>query len=312
MNERGEKTVFITGASSGIGRASVLHLARQGFRVFGGVRKRKDGDALRADSGGAVVPIEIDVTDGTTVASAAQAVHSLVGDRGLDGLVNNAGVGLVAPVEYVSMEALRRHFEVNVFGQIAVTQAFLPFIRRARGRIVNIGSVGSRIALPFGGALCGSKGALTLLNDALRLELRPFGIYVSLVEPAAIHTPAVDKTLGDAEAIIRAMPPEGAARYGAALREFVRRSHARETNGSPPEVVAQVVHHALTARRPRVRYTVGVGARLLATLPRILPDRALDHVRLRMLGLSTEFGCEPATEGQRTEVRAGAAVRAKA
>jgi NAD(P)-dependent dehydrogenase (short-subunit alcohol dehydrogenase family) len=295
MKEQAEKAVVITGASSGIGRASALHLAQQGFRVFAGVRKQKDGDALRLESGGRVVPVEIDVTDRAMIASAASQVLREVGERGLDGLVNNAGIGTPAPLEYMSSEVLRRQFEVNVFGQVAVIQAFLPLIRRARGRIVNIGSVGSHIALPFGGALCGSKGAFSLISDALRLELRAYGIHVCLIEPGSISTPAVDKTLGDAEAVIRELSPEGRARYGAKLRELMRRGRAREKSGSAPEVVAAVIHHALTARRPRVRYPVGADSRILVTLPRLLPDRALDQVRLRLLGMRTEFGCESAT-----------------
>jgi len=167
---------------------------------------------------------------------------------------------------------------------------------QAQGRIVNIGSVGSHIAIPFGGALCASKAAFTLLSDALRLELRPYGIHVCLIEPGAINTPAVDKTLGDAGSIIAALPPEGAARYGDKLREFVRRGRARDVNGSPPEVVAQAIHHALTARRPRLRYRVGKDARVMVALPRLLPGRALDRVRLRLLGLSTAFGSEASQE----------------
>jgi NAD(P)-dependent dehydrogenase (short-subunit alcohol dehydrogenase family) len=296
MGAHEHKTVVITGASSGIGRASALHLAKQHFHVFAGVRKRSDGQVLRGESGGKITPVQIDVTDRASVAAAAQAVGAELGARGLDGLVNNAGIAMPSPVEYMSDAALRGQFEVNVFGQVAVTQAFLPLIRRARGRIVNVGSVGSHIALPFGGALCGSKAAFTLLNDSLRLELRAYGIHVCLIEPGAISTPAVDKTLGDVEAIIRALPPEGAARYASKLREFTRRGHERETNGSPPQVVAEVIHHALTARRPRIRYPVGVDAKKLANLPRFLPDRVLDQLRLLALGMPTEFACEPATE----------------
>lgn len=296
MNQQQGVSTFITGASSGIGRATALLLAEHGFRVFAGVRKPTDGASLASRRAGRIVPIQIDVTDPQAVAAAAQQVGEQVGDAGLDGLVNNAGIGVPAPVEYMRSEALRRQFEVNVFGQISVTQAFLPLIRRAKGRIVNIGSVGSHIAIPFGGALCGSKGAFTLLSDALRLELRPYGIHVCLIEPGAISTPAVEKTLGDAEAIIAALPPEGAARYGDKLREFVRRGHAREANGSPPEVVAEAIHHALTARRPRLRYRVGKDARMMVTLPRLLPGRALDRVRLRLLGLSTAFGGEASQE----------------
>lgn len=292
MNQQQGVSVFITGASSGIGRATALLLAGHGFRVFAGVRKPTDGASLASQSAGRIVPIEIDVTIPDAVTAAAQKVDEQVGDDGLGGLVNNAGIGTPAPVEYMGTEALRRQFEVNVFGQVAVTQAFLPLIRRGKGRIVNVGSVGSHIAIPFGGALCGSKGAFTLLSDALRLELRPYGIHVCLIEPGAISTPAVEKTLGDAEAIIAALPPEGAARYGDKLREFVRRGHAREANGSRPEVVAEAIRHALTARRPRLRYAVGKDARMMVALPRILPERALDRLRLRTLGLSSTFGSE--------------------
>jgi NAD(P)-dependent dehydrogenase (short-subunit alcohol dehydrogenase family) len=299
MAEPVSKTVLITGASSGIGRVCAALLARRGFRVFAGVRRLGDGDALRAEStdgGHAVTPLQIDVTDDTTVTSAADALGVLLEERGLDGLVNNAGIGITAPVEYISADALRRQFDVNVFGQIAVTQAFLPLVRRARGRIVNMGSVGSELAIPFGGALCASKSALKSLNDALRLELRSFGIQVVLVEPGAIHTPAVDKTLGDIEEVIRALPPEGVARYGDMLRTFGERAYAREISGSPPEVVARAVHDALTARRPRTRYVVGADAKTMVTLPRIVPERLLDLLRLRHLGLPTRFGPQPAAK----------------
>jgi NAD(P)-dependent dehydrogenase (short-subunit alcohol dehydrogenase family) len=150
--------------------------------------------------------------------------------------------------------------------------------------------VGSRLAVPFGGALCSSKAAFTSLSDALRMELRPDGIHVCLIEPGAIHTPAVEKTLGDAEASVADLPPEGRARYGQALREFIQRGHAREIDGSSPDVVARAVQHALTAQRPRLRYAVGAHARGMVTLPRLLPDRLLDLVRLRALGMSTRFG----------------------
>ena len=204
---------------------------------------------------------------------------------GLDGLVNNAGVASTAPLEYVPMDKMRREFEVNVFGQIAVTQAFLPLLRRTRGRIVNIGSVGGHLAIPFGGVLNGTKGAFRLMNDALRLELRPFGLHVCLIEPGAIRTPAVDKTLGDVDRDIAALPPEGRTHYEAMMREFSRRAYQREANGSPPEVVAEAIYHALTSPRPRSHYPVGKHARFLVTMPRVLPDRWLDAVRIRLFGM---------------------------
>ncbi len=284
------RTVVITGASSGIGRASALLLARSGFTVFAGVRKASDADALRREGGEHVVPLLVDVTDRDMIASAAEEVERRVGEHGLDGLVNNAGVGLAVPMESVPLDEVRRLFEVNVFGQLAVTQAFLPAIGRARGRIVDVGSVGTHVALPFGGVLAGTKSALGAFNDALRLELRPFGIRVVLIEPGSIHTPAVEKTLGAAESAVRALPIEAAERYGEMLRTFMRRAYEREKRGSPPEVVARVVLEALTARKPRARYLAGKDAWRLATLPRVLPRRLLDRVELRLLGLPAKTG----------------------
>jgi NAD(P)-dependent dehydrogenase (short-subunit alcohol dehydrogenase family) len=211
-------------------------------------------------------------------------------------LVNVAGVGMVRPLEYATNEDLQEIFDINVFGQIAVTQAFLPLIRKTHGRIVNITSIGAHIAIPFGGLLNASKSAFGLLSDTLRLEMHPFGIHVSTVEPGAIKTPAVGKTLGDIERVIGNLPPTGAAQYGKMLEKFARIAYSREMNGSPPEVVAKAVNHALTSRRPRIRYTVGKHAKLLGTLPRILSDWLLDAIRFRIAGLPSAFGAaEPLT-----------------
>ncbi len=284
------RTVVVTGASSGIGRATALLLVRSGFRVFAGVRRVEDADSLCAQGGADLVPIELDVTDTGSIARAVERVRTHLSGHGLDGLVNNAGIGITVPVEDVAPDVLRHHFEVDVFGQIAVTQAFLPLIRRTRGRIVNMGSVGGHIALPFFGVLCGCKSAFGSLSDALRMELHPFGIRVSVIEPGSIHTPAVEKTLGGIDSTIDALPPGGARRYGPMLRRFMHRAYDRETKGSAPDVVARVVHHALTAPRPRIRYRVGKDARLLAALSRFVPDRWLDAARLRIFGMPTSFG----------------------
>jgi NAD(P)-dependent dehydrogenase (short-subunit alcohol dehydrogenase family) len=283
------QTVLVTGASSGIGHATAKTLASHGFEVFAGVRKPSDAEKLRADHEH-IRPVILDVGDRASVASAAERVERELAGRGLDGLVNNAGTGLAAPMEYVSLDEVRRQLEINVIGQLAVTQALLPLVRRAVGRIVNMGSVGAHIAIPFGGVLCAAKSALTSFNDALRLELRPFGIHVCLIEPASIATPAVDKTLGDAEAVIRALPDEGRARYGTMLRAFIKRAYEREKHGSPPEEVAEIVLHALTDERPRARYLAGKDARRLVALPWALPARVVDRIRLRLLGLPTKFG----------------------
>lgn len=298
MNEVGERAVVITGASSGIGRAAVGCMVRSGWRVFGTVRKAQDGDSLRSEFGNAVTPVILDVTDRASVNAAAEAVSTALQAWGLDGLVNVAGVGKVAPVEYLTEERLLEIFNINVFGQIAVTQAFLPRLRTAQGRIVNITSVGAHIAIPFGSLINASKSAFAIFNDTLRLELHPFGIHVSAIEPGAIKTPAVNKTLGDVEAVIRDLPPKGAAEYGEMLRSFARLAYEREMNGSSPDVVAQAIHHALTASRPRTCYRAGKHSTMLNVLATFLPDRVLDKIRFRLTGMPSQFGAVMPTRTQ--------------
>jgi NAD(P)-dependent dehydrogenase (short-subunit alcohol dehydrogenase family) len=290
MDAARDKAAFLTGSSSGIGHACALLLVRSGFQVFAGVRTPEDGSKLQAEAGNNLIPVMIDVADAHSITAAANDVRARLQGRGLDGLVNIAGIGISGPVEYVTSDDLHRVFEVNVFGQIEVTQAFMPSIRKARGRIVNISSVGAHIPIPFGGVLGASKSAFGSLSDALRLELRPFGIHVCVIEPASIHTPAVEKTLGHVEEVIRRLPPEGAQRYGDMLRKFTKIAYAREKNGSPPEIVAKAVHHALTARRPRIRYVVGKNAKPLTILPRLLSDHLLDALVARIFGLPAFAG----------------------
>lgn len=290
MNVADQRTVVITGASSGIGLSSVSRMVQSGWRVFATVRKPQDGDRLRSDFGTSVTPVIMDVSDRVSVTKSAEQVESQLDGFGLDGLVNVAGVGKVAPVEYMTQKALFEIFDINVFGQIAVIQAFLPLLRKARGRIVNISSVGAHIAIPFGSLINASKSALGIFSDTLRLELHPFGVLVSAVEPGAIKTPAVDKTLGDVEGVIRNLPPNGQAQYGEILRGFARRAYEREMNGSSPQVVARAVHHALTATRPRTRYRVGKHATLLAALATLLPDGLLDVIRFRITGMPSGLG----------------------
>ncbi|BCJ74872.1 short-chain dehydrogenase/reductase [Catellatospora sp. IY07-71] len=270
------KTVLVTGASTGIGRATALLLAREGFTVFAGVRKDADGAAL----GRSVTPIRLDVTDAGQIAAAAERVGRL------DALVNNAGIGVTGPLEFVPLDALRRQYEVNVFGQVAVTQAMLPMLRASRGRVVTVGSVGSWITLPFGGPLCSSKHAIRSLNDALRMEVRPWGIRAVLIEPGSIHSDAVDKLEEEVAPRLESIGPEGRRLYGAAYRTMTSASLREERSGSSPDVVARAVLHALVARRPRSRYPVGRRSRLMSTLGRILPQYTLDTIRLRALGLS--------------------------
>ncbi len=283
-------TVLVTGASSGIGHACVARMIATGWQVFATVRKPEDGNQLKSEFGTNLTPLIMDVTDRATVTAAAEQVLSRRNGTGLDGLVNVAGIGMMRPIEYASLDDLHEIFEINVFGQLAVTQAFLPLIRESRGRIVNISSVGAHIAIPFGSPINASKSAFGTFSDTLRLELHPFGISVCTVEPGAIKTPAVDKTLGDVAGVIDKLPLLGAEQYGAMLKRFARRAYEREMNGSSPDVVAEAVHHALTSRNPRPRYRVGKHAWLLTALPRILSDRLLDAILLRITGLPAKFG----------------------
>jgi len=290
------KSVVITGASSGIGRSCVTKMQRDGWRVFATVRKASDQQKLQAEPG--VVPIIMDVEDASSIKSAVEQIESQLQGSGLDGLVNCAGIGMVRPLEYATLDDLRKIFEINVFGQIAITQALCSALRKRRGRVVNITSVGVNLAIPFGGLLNASKCAFGMLSDNLRLELRPFGVWVSAVEPGAISTPAVEKTLGDIEKVIEALPPEAQQRYGSMLRTFAQKAYVREKAGSPPEVVARAVYHALTSNHPRIRYRVGKHAKLLAILPKILPESVMDALRVKMFGVSAQAR-EPRPQRQR-------------
>jgi len=307
MHSNQQKSVLITGASSGIGRASVHYLASAGWQVFATVRKIEDARDVESQFGRNVTGIIMDVTDRASIDEAAVQVSSKTNGRGLHGLVNVAGIGMVRPLEYAELDDLQKIFDINVFGQMAVTQAFLPMLRQARGRIVNITSVGVNIALPFGGLLNASKSAFAKLSDTLRLELRPFGIRVIAIEPGAIKTPAVEKTLGDVESVIADLPAESASQYGDMMRIFVQRGYAREMTGSSPDVVADAVLQALTSPRPRIRYRVGKHAKLLSIMPRVLPERALDAVVLRIAGMPTRFSAMNAENRGRKQTSVGSA-----
>ena len=272
---------MITGASTGIGYAAAVRLARTGFDVYAGVRNDADAERLRAAG---LRPLTIDVTDAESVAAAAREVGEAIGAGGLAGLVNNAGIAVSGPVELIPVESWRRQLEVNVIGQVAAIQAFLPLLRAARGRIVNVSSIGGRIALPLVGPYAASKFALEGISDTLRRELRDQGVAVSVIEPGGVKTPIWDKGLSEADAIEAAMPPEGHRLYGgqvAALRREVARIQA--DTGIEPDEVAKSIAHALTADRPRTRYLVGRDAKLRAVAAWLLPDRVFDALVARQL-----------------------------
>jgi NAD(P)-dependent dehydrogenase (short-subunit alcohol dehydrogenase family) len=279
----GQGAVVITGASTGIGRATARYLAERGFRVFAGVRRDEDAEALRQESAGRLTPVRVDVTDRGSIESAAREVEAALGGEGLRGLVNNAGIGIGAPLEFIDLDELRRQLEVNVIGPIAVTQAFLALIRACSGRVVNVGSIGGRVAQPMLGPYNASKFALEALSDSLRMELAPWGIHVSLVEPGSIATAIWEKTDAYAERMIPTLGPRARELYGTAIGAVLDAARTLSKQAIAPQAVSKAIHHALTARRPRTRYLVGTDARVQAVLARFVPDRARDAVLLRLL-----------------------------
>jgi NAD(P)-dependent dehydrogenase (short-subunit alcohol dehydrogenase family) len=279
------KSVVITGASTGIGAACALHLDRLGWRVFAGVRKQGDAEALRAQGSARLTPISLDVTDTVSISTAAGAVAGAVGAAGLAGLVNNAGIVVPGPIEFLPLPDLRRQLEINVVGQVAATQAFLALIRAGRGRIVNMGSISGRMATPFTGAYSASKFALEALTDALRLELAPWGISVSIIEPSAVATPIWEKSAKTAEAMLGSAPPETLVLYAEAI-EAVKETAAHAAKGAiDPVEVARAVEHALTASRPRTRYVVGREAKIRAAIALLVPDRVRDNLVAKAMRL---------------------------
>jgi NAD(P)-dependent dehydrogenase (short-subunit alcohol dehydrogenase family) len=279
MTQRG--AVVVTGASTGIGEASARRLAGEGFRVFATVRREADAERLRGDGAG-LEPLLLDVTDAGAIARAAAQMRDAAGP-GLAGLVNNAGVAITGPLEYLPVEELRTQLEVNLVAQVAVTQAFLPALRTARGRIVNVSSIGGRIALPMAGPYAASKFGLEAVSDSLRRELAPSGIQVSVVEPGGVRTPIWDKGTEAAERVLEGMPPEAEQHYGELARTMRAEAERISREGMPPDAVAAIVVHALTARRPRTRYLVGRDAKLRARAAKVLPDRVMDRLIARAL-----------------------------
>ena len=293
--------VVVTGASTGIGRATALHLDSLGLRVFAGVRRDEDGESLRRDSSSRLTPIRLDVTDSGQVAEVTRVIREAVRDSRLAGIVNNAGIAVAGPVEFVPLDKWREQLEVNVLGVVSMVQSFTPLLRESRGRIVTIGSLGGRLAQPMVGPYCTSKHALEAISDVLRLELRPWDISVSLIQPGAVKTPIWDKGLRAGAELLRNAPPEVLTLYGAAVEIATRMSAHENETGVDPIEVARAVEHALLSPRPRTRYPVGRQAKLLIPLSRLLPDRLKDELLLRVTGLPRTASATAGSSGRRAE-----------
>jgi NAD(P)-dependent dehydrogenase (short-subunit alcohol dehydrogenase family) len=277
------RSVFITGASSGIGRTCAEALDRRGWRVFAGVRTEEDAETLRAAGSGRLLPVLLDITDAAQVAAAARFVAGEVGDRGLDALINNAGIVVAGPLEFLPLADFRRQFEVNVTGHLAVTQAMLGLLRRTRGRVVMMSSASGRIALPFVGPYAASKMALEAIADALRLELKPSGLSVSIIQPGPIETEMMGRSIRAAEDRIEKMSPRARELYGPILEAARASALGSEQVGLPPDAVLRAVLHALNARHARSRYLVLRGGWLFRLVTNLVPDWLRDAVILRVL-----------------------------
>lgn len=274
---RSGKAVLITGTSTGIGRACALSLARRGYLVFAGVRTPLQGDLLRREGYRRVVPLRLDIRESSQIQDACQEVRNALGpSKGLHGLINNAGITLPGPVEHLPLAELRRIFEVNVLGHLAVIQAFLPLIRGSRGRIIIMGSALGRLAMPLSGGYAATKFALEALADSLRRELRPSGIHVCLFQPGSVRSAIWEKISSQANEVHSSLPSEARTQYASLSRAVQRIWQEAESSALSPQAVCRAMFHALESHRPKTRYPIGHEARLLSLLSRWVPDRVMD------------------------------------
>lgn len=268
-------SVFVTGASSGIGRDAALRMADRGWTVFGGIRTDEDATKLEADSGGRISPMQCDVTVEDQIRRTVDMILSKTGGR-LTGLVNNAGIAIVGPIELVTTDDVRRQFEVSVIGTTAVTRAFIPALRAEGGRIVNIGSPAGLFSPPLMGPYSMSKHALKALTDALRRELASSHIKVSLIEAARVDTPIWTRALDDRSQMLAAFTEEHRRLYGRSMDGLVEA--ALEPGGDSVALTSDAIEHALVDRKPKTRYRVGNEATMIGFVTRLLPDRLLDRI----------------------------------
>lgn len=275
------KYVLITGASTGLGLAAAQHLAAQGFHVLAGVRNEEDGAKLASECpSGRLAPVLIDVTDEDTIAKAAISIAKTVGENGLWGLVNNAGICVSAPLECVSSDLLRKQLEVNLIGQLAVTRAFLPLLRKSnQARLVNVTSGLGKVAVPYLGAYSAAQFAKEAISDALRRELAPMGIAVSVVSPGAIWTPIWAKIAAEGERVMATAPAAVSNLYRETYLRFLQANEEGARNSlTKPAHVAEAVYAALTEATPKTRYRVGADVRRGSMLARLLPDSVIDKM----------------------------------
>jgi NAD(P)-dependent dehydrogenase (short-subunit alcohol dehydrogenase family) len=270
------KSVLITGTSTGIGRATALHLDKLGYKVFAGVRTDEDAKALMQEASDNLVPLMIDMNDTDSMGNAFKQVFEFAGSKGLAGLVNNAGIPMGGPLEFFDPDQLQKGLQVNLLGHIRMIQLFLPLIRKQKGRIVNIGSIGGIFPAPFTAPYSASKAAMHALTHALRRELLPEGIHVVLIIPGNIKT-SIWKKVQDST---KPASPAVEARYGRALESMGKLTKKMSSQGIPPESIAKIIEKAITLNHPKPTYIVGTDAKLQSLAAVVLPDRWIDRLFL--------------------------------
>lgn len=275
MTTSHEELVLISGASTGMGAATARELAGRGYHVLAGVRRQADADVLRAPN---LEPVFLDITDPEQIEAVARRIADDPAGRPLRAVINNAGVAINAPVELLSMADWRRQFEVNFFGHVAVTKAVLPALHASSGRVVNISSIGGKVAMPTYGAYAGAKFALEAMSDALRRELAPHGVQVVVVEPGGVRTEMTGHGIARANETVAALTPVERGRYGGLLQAIINQATTFTESGLPAEAAGRIIADAATVRRPRLRYPIGRDAAVLTRLSGVLPDRLLDRI----------------------------------
>jgi NAD(P)-dependent dehydrogenase (short-subunit alcohol dehydrogenase family) len=279
-----DKNLLISGCSTGIGRACALYFSNKGYHVFAGVRKEFDADSLReADTSGNLEPVMLDVTNEFQMGELKAELNQRIGGTGLVGLINNAGIGEGGVLEFVDPNKVRRILAVNLMGPLLLTQAFLPLIRTGRGRIVTVGSLAGKIASPFTGSYNMSKFGIEAFSDALRAELAPHGIHVSLIEPGMIDTPPVQGFEAQVEENLESLSEKGREYYGDHIRKYVSFFLQMASRALPPQAVVDVIEHALEANRPKTRYVVTIDAKISVFIKWLLPDKAFDFIAARTI-----------------------------
>ena len=269
-----QELAIVTGASTGMGAATARELARRKFHVLAGVRRDQDADAIR---GPGVEPVILDITNAEHIRSLVHRVQNDPQGRAVRGLVNNAAVQANVPFEVFAIAEWRQMFEVNLFGHVAMTQALLPALIRSRGRVINISSVGGKVAMATYGPYAATKFALEAASDSLRRELAPTGVQVVVIEPGAVRTEMLDRAIATADKSVSTMTPEQSQRYGPLVHAVNTQAVLSTKSGVSADAAARVVAKAVIARKPRTRYTIGREAAAIR-LVRFLPDRTLDRI----------------------------------